>query len=129
MRRSIATVVALVVLGGCLGPAVPAPGGTPTATDRPTTDAAPTTAVPVPHETLVYDSGGTGAPAVEGRIATDSDGSYTQRYYVTTIATREETDRLNESVLPGDSTSGKLLCSWSTPNQAWLVGRRNLCDI
>ena len=27
------------------------------------------------------------------------------------------------------STSGKLLCNWSPPNQAWSVGRRSLCDI
>jgi hypothetical protein len=27
------------------------------------------------------------------------------------------------------STSGKLLCSWSPSNQAWLVGKKSLCSI
>lgn len=85
----------LVLATGCVaGPTGGSPERTPPAATA-TPDAAPV----AEYEGHVFDHWETGSPAIEGGIAYAPGREYTERYYVTTVATAAEADRFNSSVL------------------------------
>lgn len=99
---------ALVLACGCLGAqsvTSGGPGTTPSDHEGTVTSTTPTAVDVADYEVDVSDHGDAGNPAIEGGIRYATDEAYTERYYVTTVATAADARRFNHSVLPPDATA------------------------
>jgi len=108
MRQATLAVCALTValaLAGCSGTG---PAGRQTDIQSPTATATPDTPSPSQNESyavVVFDSGPSEYPVIEGGLAPDITSPPTGRHYGTLLTDSGAVNRFNHSVLPADAVT------------------------